>query len=251
VGAAPPYEATRTRVAMLQFRASVSRAERDVRAASIRLRQLVGRPDSSDTIAIIGAPVAPAAVHAPDLSALQTLALQHRADLQASRLTEARSRADLLLQLAVAKVDLTWGAEYRRQSATAHSNSVGLFFSVPLPVHNRNQGEIARSEAAQQQAGREISAVEAAIRADVRSAFDEFASASALVISIEQDLLALAMSARDTAAYAYRAGGSTLVELLDSQRAWNDTMQSYQQAQADYHRAIVRLNSAVGMEVIR
>ena len=93
--------------------------------------------------------------------------------------------------------------------------------------------------------------MQAAVRSDVQSAFADFISARALVTGIEQDLLAPARSARDTAAYAYRAGGTTLVELLDSQRAWNDTMQSYQDAQAEYRRAVVRLNAAVGTEVIR
>ena len=57
--------------------------------------------------------------------------------------------------------------------------------------------------------------------------------------------------ARNTSAYVYRAGGSTLVEFLDAQRAFNDTMQSYFEAQAAYRRAVVRLNAAVGREVAR
>jgi cobalt-zinc-cadmium efflux system outer membrane protein len=43
-GATSPYEAARSRVAMLQFRATVSHAELEVRSASLRLQQALGRP---------------------------------------------------------------------------------------------------------------------------------------------------------------------------------------------------------------
>ncbi len=250
-GAAAPYEATRTRVAMLQFRADVSRAELDVRASSLKLRELLGRPPSSDPIEVV-APLPAVTATVPDLPALEALAVDHRADLRAAKLDEARSAADIKLQIAQGKVDFTWGGEYRRQAGpTSFSNSAGFFFSAPLPFSDRNQGEIARASTEREQLTRETAAVDATVRGDVHEAYDALVSARALVTSIEQDLLGLAQSSKDIATYTYRAGGSTLVELLDSERAWNDTMQSYHDAQADYRRAVARLNAAVGTEVIR
>ena len=41
-----------------------------------------------------------------------------------------------------------------------------------------------------------------------------------------------------------RRGGGTLLELLDAQRAFNETMQTYVDAQANLRRAIARLNAA-------
>src|SRR6266850_5219687 len=46
-GSIPGYEATRSEVAMLQFRATVVRAELDATAAAARLRVLLGRPPGS------------------------------------------------------------------------------------------------------------------------------------------------------------------------------------------------------------
>jgi cobalt-zinc-cadmium efflux system outer membrane protein len=250
-GAASPYEAVRARVAMLQFRATVARAELDLRTASIRLRQAIGRPPSGEPIHVDGLPALQSAgVHA--LASLEALALEHRPDLQAARLSEARSTADLRLQIALGHVDFALGSEYRRQAGpTSQSNSLGLFFSAPLPVSSRNQGEIARASAEGLQASRATAALEAAIRADVRAAFETYSMTADLLAGIERDLLSPAEIARDTAAYAYRAGGTTLVDLIDSQRAWNDAMQSYHDAQADYRRAVAHLNSALGIEVIQ
>ena len=251
-GAAAGYEATRTRVALLQYKSTVSRAELDQRAASVRLRQLLGRTPSADPLVVLAALPIVEDRAVPQRSSLEALALAHRPDVRVAREAEARSTSELRLQVALGKVDFTWGAEFRRQAGPIGlSNSLGLFFSAPLPLFNRNQGEIARAGAERLQASRTIASAEALARAEVQSAFEEFVNARALVTSIERDLLQPAQAVRETVAYTYRAGASTLVELLDSQRAWNDTIQSYHQAQADYRRAISHLNAAVGTQVIR
>jgi cobalt-zinc-cadmium efflux system outer membrane protein len=251
-GAAAPSEATRTRVAMLQFQANVSRAELALRAASIQLTQLLGRPASNVVLTVVGPTIAPVSAQPLDVPGLQALALEHRTDLQSARLAEAQSVADLRLQEAIGKIDYTVGTEYRRQTGPlSKSNSLGVFFSAPLPISNRNQGEIARAFAERDQNGLETDAVEATVRADVQSAFESYVSSGALVTSIQRDLLPAAQSARDTAEYTYRAQATTLVELIDSQRAWNDAMQTYADAQSDYRRAVAHLNAAVGMVVVR
>jgi cobalt-zinc-cadmium efflux system outer membrane protein len=139
-GAIPPIELTRSRVAMLQFRNSVKTAELALTTARIRLQTLLGRApgqtvDVSDPLKI---PLPPAA---PSLDQLQARASVVRPDIQAARLDQARSQAELRLQLAQGQVDYTAGAEYRRQQGVnGTGNSVGFFFSVTLPVFNRNQG---------------------------------------------------------------------------------------------------------------
>jgi cobalt-zinc-cadmium efflux system outer membrane protein len=98
---------------------------------------------------------------------------------------------------------------------------------------------------------RQIAAARAQIASDVEIAFHQYAANRDLVAAIERDLIQPATSARDISAYTYRAGGSSLVELLDAQRAFNDTMQSYLDAQGSLRRAAARLNVAVGTEVLR
>ena len=178
--------------------------------------------------------------------------MQSRPDLRALQLAQARTQADLRLQQAIGHVDYVVGAEVRRQQGVAgQGNSLGFFFSTPLPLLNRNQGEIARAGAEGQQAERQTAARRAQISADVRSAFHEYLTTRDLVASIERDLLSPATHVRDTAAYTYKAGGATLLELLDAQRAFNDTMQTYVDSQASLRRAIARLNAAAGTEVVQ
>ena len=254
-GSIAPFEATRSEVAMLQFRATVVRADLEVAAAAAKLRTLLGRP-AGDPLEIAGGISGnAAATAAPDALALESLtlaAMAARPDLRALQLAQARSVADLRLQEALGRVDYTVGAEYRRQQGVAgRSNSLGVFLSAPLPISNRNQGEIARAGAERDQADRLIAARKAQIAADVRTALHEYDTTRDLVAAIERDLLKPAAHARDISAYTYKAGGTTLLELLDAQRAFNDTMQSYLDAQAGLRRAIARLNAAVGTEVAR
>ena len=249
-GSLAPVESTRSEVARLQFRSTAVRADLDLATALARLRTLLGRAaadplDIADDLRI-------AAAAAPDLTAVQQLAVTTRPDLRSLELGQARTLADLRLQEAIGRIDYTVGAEYRRQQGIAgRSNSLGFFVTAPLPILNRNQGEIARAGAEHDQLAQQTAAIRAQILADVDIAYREYMTNRELVAAIERDLIKPATSARDISTYTYRAGGSTLLELLDAQRAFNDTMQSYLDAQAGLRRAVARLNAAVGMEVMR
>jgi cobalt-zinc-cadmium efflux system outer membrane protein len=247
-GAVPPLEVTRSRVAMLQYRSSVTAADLSLTQARLKIHALLGRTpseplaDISDELGL-----APAAT-APPLDAVQAAALTNRPDVRALRSDEARSQYDLRLQLAQGRVDYTVGAEYRRQQGVnGKGNLAGLFVSVPLPVFNRNQGEIARANAEHEKATRSVTALETNVSAEVASAYAEFQSARGLLADIEAELLKPAADARAGTAYVYQAGATSLVDVLDAQRAFNDTMDAYYTAQAAYRRAEARLRLTTGI----
>ena len=250
-GSVSPLELVRSRVAMLQFRGQVQRAQLGVTRARTRLQGLLGPQALGQPIDIVGelrVPLAPATMA---IEKLHELAVESRPELQTVRLTQMRNAADLKLQLANGKVDLTYGTEYRRQQGVnGTSNSLGLFVSIPLAVNNKNQGEIARVQAEQRLYARQLEALAANAKNEVTGAYEAFVSARELVESIERDLLDSAKKARDTADYVYRAGASSLLEFLDAQRALNDSMQSYQEALGDYRRSVVSLNASVNKEII-
>jgi outer membrane protein, heavy metal efflux system len=252
-GSIPRFEATRSEVAMLQFRTTVRRADLALATASARLRVLLGRA-TDDPIEIVGGLRAPGQDAMPDVDELEALAIDVRPDLRSLQLSQARSVADLRLQEALGTIDYTVGAEYRRQQGafgiSPRSNSLGFFVSAPLPVFNRNEGEIARARAESDQVRLQIAARRAQIIADVRTTYHEYETDRDLVAAIEHDLLTPATKVRDVAAYTYSSGASALLEWLDAERAFNDTMQSYVDAQAELRRASSKMNAAVGMEVV-
>lgn len=250
-GAIPQLEVTRSRVAMLQYRGSVKSAQLALTEARLKLLPLLGRKPDEQPVDIddrLG--VRPAAV-ALDLAALQQVARDSRPDVLALQSDRARTEADLRLQIAQGKVDYTLGAEYRReQGVNGRGNMLGFFASVPLPVFNRNQGEISRADAEREKARRSLAAVETDVAGEVAAAYQEYESARELLGEIERDLLAPAREARAGTTYVYQAGATSLIDVLDAQRAFNDTMETYLSAQATYRRAEARLSLAVNKDTL-
>jgi outer membrane protein, heavy metal efflux system len=249
-GAIPPLELTRSRVAMLQYRSSVTAAQLALTQARLKLQTLIGRA-AADPLVDVDEPLAVAPAPEPaDLRALQAAARANRPDVRALQRDQARSQSDLRLQLAQGTVDYTIGAEYRRQQGVnGTGNLAGLFVSVPLPIFNRNQGEIARAGAEQTKAARSLSALDASVAGEVASAYEEFESARTLLADMERDLLQPAADARAGTTYVYQAGATSLLDVLDAQRAFNETMDTYYSAQAAYRRAEARLALVTGVDL--
>jgi len=251
-GAIAPLEAIRSRVAMLQYRGNVRTAELNLTQARLRLLPLLGAKPGDAPIDIDDDLAARPPETPPVLSDLQATARAKRPDVLAARAEQARSQADLRLQLGQAKIDYTVGTEYRRQQGIAgKGNMLGFFVSAPLPIFNRNQGEIARAQADEERTRQSAASVDIDVSTDVASAFREFESSRRLLLEIEQDLLEPARSARAGTTYTYQAGATSLLDVLDAQRAFNDTMDSYYTAQAAYRRAEAKLALVAGDEVTR
>jgi cobalt-zinc-cadmium efflux system outer membrane protein len=250
-GAIPPLEVARSRVAMLQYRGNVRTAQLALTEARLKLVPLLGTRPGETNVDIddrLGVPPAPGP---PDLETLQQTARAVRPDLLAAQLERARTQADLRLQIAQGKIDYAVGAEYKRQQGVnGRGNLLGVFFSAPLPVFNRNQGEIARAEAEGDRATRTVSAVETDLAGEVASAYEEFDASRQLLSEIERDLLKPTTDARTGTVYMYQAGATSLLDVLDAQRAYNDTMDTYYSAQAAYRRAQAKLTLVVGQEVM-
>jgi cobalt-zinc-cadmium efflux system outer membrane protein len=237
-------ELVRTQVAALQFQNAVRQAESRLRVASNKLQTLMGRTYPSPTFDVAGSlrrDTTPLTVET-----VQTGALQMRPDLLALRRDQARSQAELRSQIAQGKVDFTISGMYHRQFYNGASNTLGFFFSAPIPVFNKNQGEIERASQEQRQIEARIRALESDVLNEARNAWVQYTTSRDLLESIERDLLTQAQDVRDTTEYSYRRGEASLVEFLDAQRAYNDARQSYNDARADYARSLYTIDSISG-----
>jgi len=240
-----PVELARTQLAELQFNNAVIQVQAKLRIAKQRLQLLMGRTLPSETFDVSGELRRdPIPFSIPEL---EQQALTQRPDYQALVKNEARSQADIRLQLAQGKSDFTFGTEYRRQQGLAGTgNSLGFFFSIPLPVFNRNQGEIERARQEQRQVSARTRALEAEVRNELATAWQQYDAARTLLTRLENEMLAQARRVLSTMEYSYRSGAASLVELLDAQRVYNDTMQSYNEARAEYARSLYLIDAVIG-----
>src|ERR1019366_2394323 len=138
-----------------------------------------------------------------DADQLRQRALDGRPDVRALRADQLRSAADARLQIANGTVDYTVSGEYHRQEgAEVHGNSYGVFFSTPLPIFNRNQGEVARARFQQQQTRTRVQGLEQDIAAEVANAYAEYAASRDIVDIFETQMLKTAEDVRTTTEYA-------------------------------------------------
>jgi cobalt-zinc-cadmium efflux system outer membrane protein len=238
-------ELSRSRLAALQFQNDVRQQDTKLRAARNRLSTLIGRGPNGDALDVDAA--LRSDVQPLDSDALRGQALAARPDLRAARTDQARSAADARLQIANGKIDYTVSGEYHRQEGSVvRGNSYGLFVSAPLPVFNRNQGEIARAQVQQQQLNTRVQALERDIASEIATAYAGYSTARDIVDTIERQMLAQARDVRTATEYSYRRGEATFIEFLDAVRAFNETMQSYNEARAEYARSLYALDSISG-----
>lgn len=243
-------ELFRTELAQLQFESAVRQANLRLRTARVKLQLLLGRPATGPLVEVSGELRRDS--NRVDQAEMARLALEQRPDLRSIQRDQARSLADLRLQLAQSKIDYTVGTEFRRQQGLAgRGNSLGVFFSTNLPVFNKNQGEIERARQEQRQIEARIKALSATIQADVETAYLQYSNALTTLNRLEDTMLAKARDVRQITDFSYRRGEATLVELLDAQRAYNETIQSYNESRADFAKSLYQLDSASGKAVIR
>jgi cobalt-zinc-cadmium efflux system outer membrane protein len=245
-------ELTRVQLAELQFENTVRQSELRLKTAQLHLQLAMGRPSTPvpNNLDVTGS-----YRRTPLTSSLHDLigeAEQRRPDLSALRQDQARSQADIRLQLAQGKVDYTLGSEFRRQQGLAgRGSSLGLFVQTNLPIFNRNQGEIERSRQEQLQVAAKLRALVANIETEVQVAFSQYITARDAVDRIETQMLNKARDVRETTEYSYKRGEASLVEFLDAQRAYNETMQTYNDAEADLARSLYTIDSVIGKSVNR
>jgi cobalt-zinc-cadmium efflux system outer membrane protein len=241
-------ELIRTQVAELQFENTVAQASLKVDIDRARLRVLLGRSKSEKL------PDATGDFRREELTtgldALRARAFLSRPDYLALQRDVTRSQAELRLQLAQGKVDYTIGTEYRRQQGLAGTgNSLGIFFSTNLPVFNRNQGEIERVRQEQMQAEARVRALQATIETDVETAYLQYTTARQSLRRVEESMLSKATDVRQITERSYRRGGASLLDFLDAQRAYNDTVQIRNAALADFAKSLYAIDAATGTSV--
>jgi cobalt-zinc-cadmium efflux system outer membrane protein len=235
----------------LQFEQDVSSTELTLVQARASLRQLLGYQSVTDDFDVIGTLAHKKQVVA--LADLERQALAARPDLQAAHSGVKVANDTVSLAFGNRAKDWTWSTDYTFQSIgpTAPGNAVGFSLSFDLPIHDRNQGEIARSQVAARQAVEAESSTEVGVRTDVVNAYYGLQTSEQIVSLYESGYLEQATQSRDITTYAYGRGAATVLDVLDAERSYRATQLGYRQAIAAYMTAAEQVNQAVGAQVIR
>jgi cobalt-zinc-cadmium efflux system outer membrane protein len=229
----------------LQFEQDVSAAQVGLVQAKASLRQLMGFETIADDFAIDGdLSFAPYTLNLDDL---KRQALENRPDVEAARLGVKLAQDAAALERGNRARDVTGDVGY---SHTGPDNLFGVGFSIDLPVHDRNQGNIARSEIAVRQANEAEAATRFMAVTDVVNAYAAFETNQKVVNLYQSGYLDQARQSLEITTYVYQHGAGTLLDLLDAERTFRATELAYRDALAAYMTSLRQLNFAVGRQVI-
>ena len=178
-----------------------------------------------------------------DRAAIERQAMASRPDLLAARTEQQRADTETQLQRALRTPNVTFGGGYKR---TLTSNGVVFGVTVPVPLFNRNPGGIARAEAERRRAGNRATAAEIGVRLDVQQAANAIEVNQARVRYIEQETLVAAREARDAVMAAYQVGEAGLIDYLDAQRAFRETLRIYNRALYERRVSDFEVAAAIG-----
>ena len=174
---------------------------------------------------------------------LQMKALANRPDLRAAQLGITAADSQYQLAKVNGKQDVTVSSNYSHESGLS---AVTFSASVPLPIFDRNQGEIARTHVAMTQAQEQQAAARGQVLTDVKDAYEGLIESDRVVQYFRSNYLDVSQKSRDISEYSFRRGATALLDFLDAERTYRATQLAYRQAVAAYLQALEQLREAVG-----
>ncbi len=185
-----------------------------------------------------------------NIPALIEQAKANRPDYLSNQYQLASSTDNLKLQRALASPDITIGGSYDKNSSYA-PNYYGLQIGLPLPVFNRNQGNIksVKFDILSQQATLQDNEVK--LRNEVAEAVYQYKlnqqlfSTQQLQFNEQYDKLFTSMQ------LAFKTRQLGLVEFIDFFDSYKDTKLKILQQQYNLQKSIADLNFAVGAPVVK
>ena len=235
-GAVSPVEEQRAAASLARAQAESMAAQRELDVARVSLSSVWGSaaPDFSRAEGELEpladppglAPLLMEADRAPELARFEIELAQRRAEI------------DLARSSAVPDITVYAGL---REYADEGDGALLVGFQIPLPVFDRNQGNILAAERELSRTELERAAAGAQVRARIRRAHDTMRSAFAQAATLRDVAIPTARRAHEGALDAYSKGLFRYLEVLDTQRTMYELRVAYYGTLTTYHRAAADL----------
>jgi len=181
-------------------------------------------------------------------------ALNERADLLAARQNTEVAKSQISLEKANRVIDLGISAGAERHTEATNEiapsptvNAVKMGISIPLKFSNRRNAGLKIAEMAHSQAEVEYKQIEQSIKAEVMQAYQQYTATQKQLRQFHNGMLTEAQSILEGITYSYKRGESSILEVLNAQRTYNNVRKDYYQALADNAAALIELERKVGI----
>ena len=230
-------------------------AEENLRQAKRRLGLLLNIPPEEAEVMEVQGTIEDRAPPPPPVNELVRIALECRPDVVSYRLGARAAEAGVRLAMANRYQDAyvlyqpyTFQdlSPFGQKSAT----SWALGLTVPMPLYNRNQGNIERARINVQQSQIELAAIERRVQNEVVQAAKEYEVTARIVKRIRNEIVATSEKVKDDRFTLFQSGEANVVSYLEAQRSHNDNVKAYLDTAVRHRRSMLNLNTAVGQRLL-
>lgn len=185
-----------------------------------------------------------------DIETLIDSAKQANANYQLQQAEVIYGQQNLSYQKALRSPDVTLGPSFDKNSNYT-PNYVGLGISLPLPLWNRNQGNIKAAEIGIKQQQTEVLAAATQLRSNITSAYDRLLLTYQQNNTSQKEFYTNYQRLFNNMVSSYQQRQISLLELLDFLDSYQDTQARFLQQQLNLQLAKEELNYQVGTDVIK
>ena len=230
----------RTQNVAEQYDATLAVAEQAYKNETRNLQFLTGSPtpiriaSADDTIIYNIVPEEP--------DSLLKYAIEYRADILANKVSQEAAHINVNLQEAYAYPQPEVGFIYNPQNTQPY---IGTYITIPLPINNRNQGEIQQSRAELGQTKSIQQALEQKTKAEILNALGEYEVAKVNFEKFKK-IFQTSEKVLETVRYSYLKGGTTIIDYLDAQRSWFNSQILYYESIFNFRKSFIQLQYVTG-----
>jgi outer membrane protein, heavy metal efflux system len=235
--------------------AALASAEGDLLVRKQTLGEMLNLPpDQADRLEVRGT-IADRGPTPPSREELIQMALACRPDVMAFRRGVVAAEANMLLQRANRFADAYLlyqpytfqnNAPFGTQSAT----SWALGITIPLPVYNRNQGNILRARFNVEQSQVQLSQYERRVVTEIQQALSEYQVSGRVAQHLRAEAIPALARAREARYHLFVEGEATIFTYLETRRRYNDMVKTYLDSAARHRRSMLVLNTVAGQRIL-
>lgn len=165
--------------------------------------------------------------------------------LMPARLEVERRKAVSKLELANRAPDLTVSLGSKRMAEPSRSQTV-VGLSLPLPLFDRNQGNVLAAQRQADKADAELAAAAMRLESELAQSVQALRSARQALEMLRNDILPAAQQASEAARKGFEYGKHNFIDVLDAQRTLLQARAQYLSALSDGHRAAAAIERILG-----
>lgn len=239
-GKISPVEETKAKVAEATARLEAAQAASELRMSRQRLAATWGetlprfeRVEANDALASV-----------PTFEAISTR-LAASPSLRRAQIEVQRRIALSDLERAKRTPDLTVSLGVKRDEQLGRNQAV-IGLSIPLPLFDRNQGNLLEALRREDKSRDELAAADIYLKSAVMQAWNRLDTAGTEARTIREQVIPGAQSAYDAATQGFALGKFNFLDVLDAQRTLFQAQGQYLRARGEANRAAADIDRLLG-----